>query len=92
MPPNKSAEPTADGAFRFAVAVHVVGRRWFSFLVPRRFRWVEPSWSGPVAQTSQSAVSRASQPAGCTAIPLVPIWKSATQQVWKPALRDDAFQ
>ena len=59
-------------------------------LVPRRFRWVEP-WStrpGPVAQTSKSAVSRASQPAGRTANPVLPIWKSATQQVWKPALQD----
>ena len=42
-------------------------------LVPRRFRWVEP-WStrpGPVAQTSKSAVSRASQPAGRTANPVL---------------------
>jgi len=61
--------------------------------VPRRFRWVE-SWStrsGPVAQTSKSAVSPASQPAGRTANPVAPIWKSATQQVWKPALRDGEF-
>ena len=54
----------------------------------------------PVAQTSKSAVSRVSKPAGRpttgdapagrtrreTPRPL-PIWKSAIQQVWKPALR-----
>ena len=32
MPPNKSPEPTAVGAVRSAIAVHVVGRRWLSFL------------------------------------------------------------
>jgi hypothetical protein len=30
--PNKSSEPTAVGAGRSAVAVHVASRRWFSFL------------------------------------------------------------
>jgi hypothetical protein len=30
--PNKSPEPTAVGAGRSAVAVHVAGRRWLSFL------------------------------------------------------------
>jgi hypothetical protein len=30
--PNKSPEPTAVGAFRSAIAVHVAGRRWLSFL------------------------------------------------------------
>jgi hypothetical protein len=30
--PNKSPEPTAVGAVRSAVAVHVAGRRWLSFL------------------------------------------------------------
>ena len=43
---------------------------------------------GPVAQTSQSAGSRASKPAGRPAKAAPPIWKSATQQVGKPALRD----
>ena len=31
MLPNKSPEPTAVGAVRSAVAVHVAGRRWLSF-------------------------------------------------------------
>jgi serine protease Do len=39
-----------------------------------------------VAQTSKSAVSRVSKPAGHTKVE--PIWKSAIQQVWKPALRN----
>jgi hypothetical protein len=30
--PNKSPEPTAVGAVRSAVAVHVASRRWLSFL------------------------------------------------------------
>jgi hypothetical protein len=30
--PNKSPEPTAVGAGRSAIAVHVAGRRWLSFL------------------------------------------------------------
>ena len=30
--PNKSPEPTAVGACSSAVAVHVAGRRWLSFL------------------------------------------------------------
>jgi hypothetical protein len=30
--PNKSPEPTAVGACRSAIAVHVAGRRWLSFL------------------------------------------------------------
>jgi hypothetical protein len=30
--PNKSPEPTAVGPFSSAFAVHVVGRRWLSFL------------------------------------------------------------
>ena len=29
--PNKSPEPTAVGAGRSAIAVHVAGRRWLSF-------------------------------------------------------------
>jgi hypothetical protein len=33
MPPNKSPEPTAVGAFRSAVAVRVVGRRWLGMLL-----------------------------------------------------------
>ena len=32
LPPNKSPEPTAVGAGRSAVAVHVASRRWLSFL------------------------------------------------------------
>jgi hypothetical protein len=31
QPPNKSPEPTAVGAVRSAVAVHVASRRWLSF-------------------------------------------------------------
>jgi hypothetical protein len=42
-----------------------------------------------VAQTSKSAVSRVSQPASPTTAEALPIWKSATQQVWKPALQQD---
>ena len=30
--PNKSPEPTADGAVRSAIAVHAASRRWLSFL------------------------------------------------------------
>jgi hypothetical protein len=30
--PNKSPEPTAVGACRSAVAVHIASRRWLSFL------------------------------------------------------------
>jgi ATP-binding cassette, subfamily B, bacterial len=41
---------------------------------------------GAVAQTSESAVSRVSKPAAAAR----PIWKSATQQVWKPALQGNA--
>jgi hypothetical protein len=32
LPPNKSPEPTAVGAGRSAIAVHVARRRWLSFL------------------------------------------------------------
>ena len=38
-----------------------------------------------VAQTSKSAVSRASKPAPAARIHPLPIWKSAARQVWKPA-------
>jgi len=31
LQPNKSPEPTAVGAVRSAVAVHVASRRWLSF-------------------------------------------------------------
>ena len=41
---------------------------------------------GPVAQTSKSAVSQVSNPAGCWRSCNLPIWKSAIQQVWKPTL------
>ena len=40
-----------------------------------------------VAQTSESAVSPVSKPARRTTSDALPIWKSAIQQVWKPALR-----
>jgi len=40
-----------------------------------------------VAQTSKSAVSPVSEPADRTMSNGLPIWKSAIQQVWKPALR-----
>jgi hypothetical protein len=39
-----------------------------------------------VAQTSQSAVSQVAKPANRRPCPAPPIWKSATQQLWKPAL------
>src|SRR6266567_1507972 len=42
-----------------------------------------------VAQTSKSAVSRVSKLAGRSTLPTPPIWKSATRQVWKPALREN---
>jgi hypothetical protein len=32
LQPNKSPEPTAVGAVRSAIAVHVAGRRWLSFV------------------------------------------------------------
>jgi FdhD protein len=41
------------------------------------------------AQTSKSAVSRVSKPAGRTISQALPIRKSAIQQVWKPALPQD---
>jgi hypothetical protein len=41
------------------------------------------------AETDKSAVSRVSQPASPTTAEALPIWKSATQQVWKPALQQD---
>ncbi len=31
MMPNESPEPTADGAFSSAVAVHAASQRWLSF-------------------------------------------------------------
>ena len=31
QPPNQSPEPTAVGARRSAIAVHVMNRRWLSF-------------------------------------------------------------
>src|SRR5438132_54270 len=43
----------------------------------------EAAEPGAVAQTSESALSRISKPA----VAAQPIWKSATQQVWKPALQ-----
>ena len=52
----------------------------------------------PVAPTSKSAVSRISKSAtletlnGCGSFGALPIWKSAIQQVWKPALRGSGLQ
>jgi hypothetical protein len=40
-----------------------------------------------VAQTFKSSVSRVAKPADPTSSHVLPIWKSAIQQVWKPALR-----
>jgi len=40
-----------------------------------------------VAQTSKSAVSRVSRPAADSSANALPTWKSAIQQVWKPAPR-----
>ena len=42
-----------------------------------------------VAQTSKSAVSRISKSAGLPHFQVLPTWKSAKQQVWKPALLAD---
>jgi spermidine synthase len=42
---------------------------------------------GAVAQISKSAVSQVSKPAGHSYAGDLPTWKSAIQQVWKPALR-----
>jgi len=43
--------------------------------------------SAIVAQTFKSAVSRVCKPETLPNRHSLPIWKSATQQVWKPALR-----
>jgi hypothetical protein len=40
--PNKSPEPTAVGAVSSAIAVHVVSRRWLSFL-----RWTDYEYHAP---------------------------------------------
>jgi hypothetical protein len=48
-----------------------------------------PNLTG-VAQTSESAVSQVSKPARRTTTNALPIWKSAIQQVWKPALHEIA--
>ncbi len=40
----------------------------------------------PVAQASEPAVSQVSKPAARCNVLALPIWKSAIQQVWKPAL------
>jgi hypothetical protein len=51
----------------------------------------------PVPQTSKSAVSRVSKPAGRSPFQCArhfhaqPIWKSAIQQTWKSAVRAAAF-
>src|SRR5205814_2427899 len=44
-------------------------------------------WIILVAASPRCAVSRVSKPAGGTTSHAPPIWKSAIQQVWKPALR-----
>jgi hypothetical protein len=46
-----------------------------------------PNRRGAVTQTSQSAVSRVSKPAGPQTFQRLPIGKSAIQQVGKPAIR-----
>jgi hypothetical protein len=61
--------------------IHIVGLGSAGVLA-RRLRRPYPF---SVAQTSKSAVSRVSKPAGRNTT--VPTWKSAAQQVWKPALR-----
>jgi len=48
---------------------------------------VEHLDTATVAQTSKSAVSRVSKPAGRAFSSTLPTWESAIQQVWKPALR-----
>jgi hypothetical protein len=42
--------------------------------------------SSSVAQTSESAVSQVAKPAGRALSCVLPIWQSAIQQVWQPAL------
>jgi hypothetical protein len=44
-----------------------------------------------VAQTSKSAGSRVSKPANAVIANTLPTWKSAIQQVWKPALRASVY-
>jgi type II secretory pathway pseudopilin PulG len=48
---------------------------------------VEPTGDQVVGRTSKSAVSQVSKPASRSSSDDLPIWKSAIQQVWKPALR-----
>ncbi len=55
--------------------------------VSRRTFIRRASEAGTVAQTSKSAVSRASKPASRRHLAGPPIWKSAIRQVWKPALQ-----
>jgi hypothetical protein len=57
--------------------------RWFDFNAKAQ-RHEDAS---PVAQTSKSAVSRIFKSAAATTAHAPPTWKSATQPVWKPALR-----
>jgi hypothetical protein len=47
---------------------------------------IQHSTLDSVAQTSKSAVSQVSEPARPQSYDRMPTWKSATQQVWKPAL------
>ena len=45
---------------------------------------------GGIAEVSESAVSQVSTPAGLASSRGLAIWKSARQQVWKPALRGNS--
>jgi hypothetical protein len=61
-----------------------------------QFSWRKST--GEVAQTSKSAVSQVSQPARLDIFDALrmfharPIWKSAIQQVWKPALQGGVYR
>jgi hypothetical protein len=58
---------------------------WPDLVIPGLIR-VTYAGTTPVAQVSKPAVSRVSKPADQSAFDALPTWKSATQQVWKPAL------
>jgi hypothetical protein len=53
-------------------------------------KWPAHTGTATVAQTSKSAVSWVSKPANYVIRNGSPTWKSAIQQVWKPALRAGA--
>ncbi len=68
------------------------GQRWIltTEVEQQRRQGTAQRSRNPVTQTSKSAVSRVSKPADHTTAGVLPTWKSATQQVWKPALRNPA--